>query len=153
MTVTCRFLSCSASTSARTDLVARVTLALLLTLTLAARALPGSGSFSVLESSKLARLALLLNTQSQPTRGVNNPPFSPGSSATTPASAALPLCQGSALDDAGVGLAVVRLQRGALVPGRGDGDLHLLLECLVGVSVLGNHLTEKIVNLDKFLSK
>ena len=54
------FLSCSASTSARTDLLARVTLAFLLTLTLPTRPLPASGSFSVLESSKLARLALLL---------------------------------------------------------------------------------------------
>ena len=145
MTVTCLFLSCSASTSARTDLVARVTLALLLTLTLAARALPGSGSFSVLESSKLARLALLLNTQSQPTRGVNNPPFSPGSSATTPASAALPLCQGSALDDAGVGLAVVRLQGGTGVPGRRHGDLDLLLQLLVCVAVLSNQLQEILI--------
>ena len=145
MTVTCLFLSCSASTSARTDLVARVTLALLLTLTLAARALPGSGSFSVLESSKLARLALLLNTRSQPTRGVNNPPFSPGSSATTPASAALPLCQGSALDDAGVGLAVVRLQCGTGVPGRRHGDLDLLLQLLVGVAVLSNQLQEILI--------
>ena len=59
------FLSCSDSTSARTDLLARVTLAFLLTLTLPTRDLPASGSFSVLESSKLARLALLLSTQDQ----------------------------------------------------------------------------------------
>ena len=59
--LTCLFLTCSVSTSARTDLLARVTLAL--RLTLPARALPASGSFSVLESSKLARLALLLQTQ------------------------------------------------------------------------------------------
>lgn len=44
--------------SARTDLLARVTLDFLLTL--ATRGLPASGSFSVLLSSKLARLALLL---------------------------------------------------------------------------------------------
>ena len=63
MTISYLFLSCSASKSAKTDLLALVTLAFLLTL--ATRALPTSGSFSVLESSKLARLALLLITEYQ----------------------------------------------------------------------------------------
>ena len=68
--MTCLFLSCSVSTSARTDLLARVTLALRLTLVV--RALPASGSFSVLESSKLARLALLLVALPRP---LPRPPF------------------------------------------------------------------------------
>ena len=73
--MTCLFLSCSVSTSARTDLLARVTLALRLTLVV--RALPASGSFSVLESSKLMRLALLLTQKISTVYSLHPPSLPP----------------------------------------------------------------------------
>ena len=58
--------------SARTDLLARVTLDFLLTL--ATRGLPASGSFSVLLSSKLARLAMLRVVRLPRPRPLPRPP-------------------------------------------------------------------------------
>ena len=75
------------------------------------------------------------------------PGHTPGGAATpSSAPAPAPLGHGRALDEAGVGLAVVRLQGVGCVPGRGRGHTHLhpLLELLVCLPELSNDLEERV---------